>query len=185
MALVGAGVQAHAHVEVLSAVLPGAHLRIHDRHPERAAAVAAGATALGRLGSVRVADTPIAAIHGADVAITMVSFGPDRQSVPADAFRETRLVVAVDYDMCLPGAIARDAALFVVDEVGQFRANRDRGTFAGYPDPAGTVGAFMDAARPSGRVVVIHLGTGVADLVFGDAILREAASRGLGTVLPG
>jgi hypothetical protein len=32
--------------------------------------------------------------------------------------------------------------------------------------------------------VVIHLGTGVADLVFGDAIVRAAQARGLGTLLP-
>ena len=103
----------------------------------------------------------------------------------ADAFRETGLVVTVDYDMCLPGGIAREADLFVVDEVGQFAVNRERGVFVGYPDPAGTMGGLMDTPRPSGQVVVVHLGTGVADLVFGDAILRTAGARGLGTVLPG
>jgi hypothetical protein len=35
-----------------------------------------------------------------------------------------------------------------------------------------------------GRVVVTHLGVGLADLVFGDAILRRAEAAGLGTVLP-
>ena len=39
--------------------------------------------------------------------------------------------------------------------------------------------------RPrAGRVVVTHLGVGLADLVFGAAILDRAAERGLGTVLP-
>jgi hypothetical protein len=93
-------------------------------------------------------------------------------------------VVTVDYDMCLPGAVAHEAVLFMVDEVGQFAANRQRGLFAGYPDPAGTIGELLDAPRPSGRVVVVHLGTGVADLVFGDAITRAAEARQLGAVLP-
>jgi ornithine cyclodeaminase/alanine dehydrogenase-like protein (mu-crystallin family) len=184
VALVGAGVQALAHVEVLAQVLPDAHLRIHDRHPERAAAVAARASEIGRFSSVDTTDDPVAALLGADVAITMVSFGPDRQSVPAEAFRHTPLVVTVDYDMCLPAVIAHEADLFVVDEDGQFLANRDRGIFAGYPDPTGMMGELLGAPRPSGQVVVIHLGTGVADLVFGDAIVRAAQARGLGTLLP-
>jgi ornithine cyclodeaminase/alanine dehydrogenase-like protein (mu-crystallin family) len=184
VALVGAGVQASAHVEVLAEVLPDARLRIHDRHPERAAAVAASAGSAGFSG-VSTHDTAEAAIGGADVAITMVSFGPERQSLPPDAFRETPLVITVDYDMCLPAVIAHEARLFVVDEEGQFLANRERGLFAGYPDPTGMMGELLDAPRPPGQVVVVHLGTGVADLVLGDAILRAATARGVGTVLPG
>jgi hypothetical protein len=33
-------------------------------------------------------------------------------------------------------------------------------------------------------VVVTHLGVGLADLVFADAIVRAATSAGLGTTLP-
>jgi ornithine cyclodeaminase/alanine dehydrogenase-like protein (mu-crystallin family) len=33
-------------------------------------------------------------------------------------------------------------------------------------------------------VVVSHLGVGLADVVFGDAILRRAAKAGLGVELP-
>jgi len=39
------------------------------------------------------------------------------------------------------------------------------------------------APRPVGRVVATHLGTGLADVVFGSAILVEATTRGRGTVL--
>jgi ornithine cyclodeaminase/alanine dehydrogenase-like protein (mu-crystallin family) len=38
--------------------------------------------------------------------------------------------------------------------------------------------------RPSGRVVVTHLGVGLADLVFADAVLARAAASGLGVDLP-
>jgi hypothetical protein len=37
---------------------------------------------------------------------------------------------------------------------------------------------------PSGRVVTTHLGVGLADVVFGAAILRRAEALGLGTLLP-
>ena len=83
--------------------------------------------------------------------------------------------------------VARSAALFLVDDRGQFVANRDAGQFDDYPDPTATLGeAILDGTpRPaSGRVVVTHLGVGLADVVFGDAILQRAAAAGLGTVLP-
>ena len=35
-----------------------------------------------------------------------------------------------------------------------------------------------------GRVVVTHLGVGLADVVFGDAILHAAEELGLGILLP-
>jgi ornithine cyclodeaminase/alanine dehydrogenase-like protein (mu-crystallin family) len=184
VALIGAGIQGEAHVEMLGAVLPGSHLRIHDRDRERAARLARSVPA-ARVSGVTAVDDAVEAVRGADVVITMVSFGPKRQTLPADAVADAGLVVTVDYDMCLPAAVARDAAMFLVDEAGQFLANRASGIFRDYPDPSGTIGDRLDDPRPSGQVVVVHLGTGVADLVFGDAVLHAAEAQGLGTPLPG
>jgi ornithine cyclodeaminase/alanine dehydrogenase-like protein (mu-crystallin family) len=97
------------------------------------------------------------------------------------------MVFAVDYATYVAAAVARDAALFVVDERAQFLANRDAGAFDGYPDPAATLGEAIAAGTPRpprGRVLVTHLGVGLADLVFSDAIVRRAAERGLGVLLP-
>jgi ornithine cyclodeaminase/alanine dehydrogenase-like protein (mu-crystallin family) len=187
VALIGAGAQAEGHVEVLRSILPDSHLRIHDRDAQRARALAARAADTGSFLSATTSDSAATAISGAEVVLTMVSFGPDRQGVPAEAFREARLVIAVDYDMCLPSSVAQEADLFLVDEVGQFLANRDGGIFQGYPDPAGTIGERLarSGAGPTGRLVAVHLGTGVADLVLGDAVLRIAQANGLGTALPG
>lgn len=182
--LVGAGVQGDSHVSVLSHVLPGCRLVIHDRDGERAAALAARARDLAAFQEVATAASATEAIRGSDVAVTLIAFGPHRQQVPAAAFDGCRLIVAVDYDMCLPAMVVNEASLFVVDELGQFLANRSGAVFAGYPDPAGTIGAWLDRPTPQGRVVVTHLGVGLADVVFGDAILREAQEHGLGTLLP-
>jgi hypothetical protein len=32
-------------------------------------------------------------------------------------------------------------------------------------------------------VLIAHLGAGLADVVFGDAVLRAAAAQGIGTIL--
>lgn len=103
-----------------------------------------------------------------------------------DWVREDALVVAVDYATMCAASLARDAALFVVDERGQFVANRDAGQFDGYPDPTATLGEAILADRrrpPHGRVVVTHLGVGLADVVFARAIVDRAVELGLGTPL--
>ena len=68
-------------------------------------------------------------------------------------------------------------------------SHRPTGTvfrFDGYPDPISTIGEAIlaNTARPMGRVVITHLGVGLADLVFADAIVRAAEARGLGVELP-
>jgi ornithine cyclodeaminase/alanine dehydrogenase-like protein (mu-crystallin family) len=180
VALIGAGVQARSHLAVLAEVLPGADLSIADHHVDRAEAVAREARERGAFGALRVSSLAADAVDGADIVLCLISFGPDRQSIPVEAFGPRALVVAVDYDMCVPAALARDAGLFLVDERGQYLDNRSKGVFSGYPDPHQTIGEALVArtrAPNHGRVLVTHLGVGLADLVFADAVLRAAAER--------
>ncbi len=186
-AIIGAGVQGRSHLAILGRLLPGVHIAIFDRHPDRAEALAATARATDGVGGATVAGAAPDATRAADVVITAASFGPVRQVMTADWLADDALVVAVDYATTCAASVAREAGLFLVDELGQFVANRDAGQFDDYPDPAATLGEAIlrQIARPaSGRVVVTHLGVGLADLVFGDAIVRRAAAAGLGVVLP-
>jgi ornithine cyclodeaminase/alanine dehydrogenase-like protein (mu-crystallin family) len=170
---------------------------------------------------VSVASVP-EAVESADVVISMVSFGPDRQSLDPTRLRSDVIFIAVDYDMQAPAALAREAE-FIVDERAQFLAARAGGAFAGYPDPHATIGELLrgagtgtvlgagagtgegagasrgagagastgagaalggEADRASGRILVTHLGVGLADVVFGSAILARAEQLGLGRMLP-
>ena len=186
-ALIGAGVQGHSHLAVLGRVLPGVALTLFDRHPERAEALAAVARETDGIDDVALADDARAAVRDADVVVTAASFGPVRQVMTAEWLAADALVVPVDYATYLAAEVAQDAALFLVDDRGQFLANRDAGLFDGYPDPSATIGEALLAGtgRPAtGRVVVTHLGVGLADVVFGAAIVRRAEALGLGTLLP-
>jgi ornithine cyclodeaminase/alanine dehydrogenase-like protein (mu-crystallin family) len=191
VALIGAGVQARGHLPVIAHVSPGARVVLVDRDEVKARALAEDATAgregLSRLGlaSIEVAAEVGEALAGADLVITVVSFGPDRQAIPLEAFAPRSTIVAVDYDMCVPAALAASADLFLTDDRGQFLANRSAMVFRGYPEPSLTIGEAILAAtpRPAGRVLISHLGVGLADVVFADAILRRAESLGLGTLL--
>jgi ornithine cyclodeaminase/alanine dehydrogenase-like protein (mu-crystallin family) len=176
--MIGAGVQARSHLAILAEVLPAADLVIADRHADRAESVALEASESGAFRNVRGTTRSVEAIEGADIVLGLVSFGSQRQSIPVEAFARDALVVAVDYDMSVPAALADEAGLFVVDERGQFLANRSTGIFAGYPDPAQTIGEALLAGTPrpaQGRTLVTHLGVGLADLIFADAVLRRNA----------
>lgn len=182
--LIGAGAQGHSHVLVLGHVLPGLELTVVDRDPARSEALAAEAATTPGIAAARaVADARTA---GADVVVTAASFGPIRQVMTNDWLGEQVTVVPVDDATYCAAEVARAAALFLVDERAQFEANRAAGEFDDYPGPAATIGeAILDGRpRPPGRVVVSHLGVGLADVVFGAAIVAQAEALGLGTILP-
>ena len=184
-ALIGAGVQGRSHLAVLGHVIPGLELAIFDRHPERAEALAAAARDTSGIAAARAASSARDAVEGADVVVTAASFGPVRQLMTNDWLTPRVLVVPVDYATYCAAEVARDADLFLVDHRDQFLANRDAGLFDGYPDPGAMLGEAIRGAwpRPNGRVVVTHLGVGLADVIFGAAILRAGESRGLGVEL--
>jgi ornithine cyclodeaminase/alanine dehydrogenase-like protein (mu-crystallin family) len=188
VAIIGAGVQGRSHLSVVAHLLPGASLVVHDVDAPRAAALVEVARDTAGVGEADISDSARAAVDGADIVITAAAFTtPDRrQSMPPDWLADHALVVPVDYATICSAAVARDAALFLVDERAQFLANRDAGQFDDYPDPTATLGEALltGTPRPPGRVVVTHLGVGLADVVFAGAILARAATGGLGIELP-
>src|SRR5688572_24337156 len=189
-AIIGAGVQGHSHLEVLGHVLPGVELAIHDRHGDRAAALADAARATPGIAAAVAVASARGAANRADVVITAASFTDPahRQSMTADWLAPDALVIPVDYATMCAAEVAREAALFLVDDLGQFMANRQAGQFDGYPEPVATLGEAILAGtgRPAGgRVVVTHLGVGLADVIFADAIVQRAEAAGLGTALGG
>ena len=150
--------------------------------------MATPATTTEGIGSVSVAASARAAVDGADVVVTVASFvpPPERQVMTNAWLSPHALVVPVDYATYCAAEVARDAGLFLVDHTAQFLVNRDIGNFDGYPEPTAMIGEALarDMPRPGGRVVATHLGTGLADVIFGSAILAMATERGLGIVLP-
>ncbi|HJX67381.1 MAG TPA: hypothetical protein VJ258_01510, partial [Candidatus Limnocylindrales bacterium] len=174
------------HLPMVGYLLPGARVRVVDVDPARAAGLAEESRAVEGISSIEAVASVDQAVDSADVVISMVSFGPKHQTLDPASLAPDALFVAVDYDMQAPAALAQEA-LFVVDERDQFLATRSGSTFAGYPDPDATLGeVFRGDAPPrtGGRVLVTHLGVGLADVVFAAAILARAEQLGLGRLLP-
>lgn len=187
-AIVGAGVQGRAHLPVLGHLLPGVEVRIFDRHSERAEALAALARETPGIAAATTAPDARSAVAEADVVVTCASFAtPERRQVMTNEWlARNALVVPVDYATYCSAEVARSAAWFLVDDRGQFLANRDAGQFDSYPDPTATFGeAILGGLErpPDGRVVATHLGVGLADVVFGAAIVERATELGLGQLL--
>jgi len=186
-ALIGAGVQGRSHVPVLGAVLPGVEVSLFDPSADRLQSLAELGRETDGIGGIAVAPTAREAIAGADVVVTAAAFGPVRQVMTNDWLEPDCLVVPVDYATYCSAEVARDASLFLIDHRGQLEAGRAAGLFEGYPEPVATLGEAILAGTPRpahGRVVAMHLGVGLADVIFGSAILARATALGLGVVLP-
>ncbi len=119
-ALVGAGRQGWAHLEMLADEVPGlARVAISARFPEEIDALVAQAVAAG-IPAVP-AGSPTEAVAGADVIVTVTSSATPL--FPADAVSDRALVCAVGatkYDRCEidPALVARSAAVVCDDVTG-------------------------------------------------------------------
>ena len=170
---------------------PALELTIFDRHPDRAAALAdeAARTAGHRRGAMAAATRP----RRDRDRPTSSSRRPrsrrptSARSLTDDWLAPDALVVAVDYATYCAAAVAREAALFLVDQREQFLANRDAGQLRRLPgsrrdarrgDPRGHAAA---GARPRRRQPPRRR-AGRSRLRRRDP--RGALERGLGTVLP-
>jgi alanine dehydrogenase len=189
IAILGAGVQAASHAEMLRGLLPTAQLMIYDRHRDRAQSIADEAAAAGQ--AAVVAATAREAASSAQVVITVASLGGAAQPMTPDWLAPGTVVVAVDFATYASAALARAVDRFVVDDRGQFLAYRDSGYFEGYPEPDATMGEQLDGgagsiqARGHGLpALVTHLGVGLADVIFADAIRRRAEQVDAGIELP-
>jgi ornithine cyclodeaminase/alanine dehydrogenase len=190
-ALVGAGVQGRAHAAMLGALLPGVRLAIHDRHPERAEALAVEATGLPGVAEAISADDRATALREADVVVTATSLtgraAPGSTIGAADVGPDA-LILPVDYATVVSADLVSSASTFIVDRRDELDANRRNGRLVGWPDPTATFGELLlsgtgPADRAPGLAVALHQGPGIADVIVADAVLRRALAAGEGIEL--
>jgi ornithine cyclodeaminase/alanine dehydrogenase-like protein (mu-crystallin family) len=181
--ILGCGRQGHAHLELAEEVFPSLRrATLSDRHPERADALAAAHPQL----DVEVASSAEGIAGGADVVVTTAAIVRD----PGRPLRRVHLadatvVCAVDFDATLSADLFEDAALFVVDDVAQYRFYRDQGYFAGYPDDPIELCDALDRAggHPPGLRVFVPLGIALEDVAVAAEVARRAAEAGIGQQL--
>ncbi len=183
VAIIGTGVQARSHLPVIAA-LGYREVRLWGRRRESVDGLLEWAREA--VPSIEVAPAPSmrAAVEDAAVVITAITQGVDVARVDATWLRADALLVPVDYGATMPGSLAAER-LFLADDPQQFAAVRAVvPALAGYRDPDGPSGAYLDGhERPRG-VLVQNLGSAAADVHFADAVIRRADERGIGARLP-
>jgi hypothetical protein len=83
------------------------------------------------------------------------------------------LLLPLDFDFYASADAVAAADLFVTDDVAQFETYRGHGHFAGWPTPAGSVGAALEDALRGQRVIACNLGVAALDAAFARAVLEQ------------
>jgi ornithine cyclodeaminase/alanine dehydrogenase len=173
--VLGLGEQGKYHVRVLRELNP--NVEIHAFDPNR--------TRVEQFeGAVRGHETPRAAVDGADVVITAGPILEDPDPlISRHWLREQCLLLPLDFNSYVRADAIEGAALFVVDDVAQFDYYRESGYFAGWPNPAGSVGDALRAGWSGDSVSCVNLGIGALDAAFAAAVLERAAHEAVGTLI--
>jgi ornithine cyclodeaminase/alanine dehydrogenase-like protein (mu-crystallin family) len=182
--ILGCGRQGTAHLELAAEVFPALRRAVQfDRHPDRAETLAAAHPRL----EIEVTSTAAGIAAGTDVVVTTAAIvrSPDRP-IRREHLAGATVACAVDFDATLSDDLFDDAALFVVDDVPQYRYYRDQGYFAGYPDDPIELCDALDpaATHPPGLRVLVPLGIALEDVAVAAEVNRRASEAGLGTELP-
>ena len=184
MGIIGCGRQGNVHLELAAQVFPTlGRASLLDRHPERSEALAVAHPNL----EVRAAANAEEVADGADVVITTAAIVRDPERPLRSAhLADATVACAIDFDASLSEDVFEEAALFVVDDLTQYRYYREQGYFAGYPEDPVELSDALDPATPheSGLRIFVPLGIALEDVAVAAEVNRRAAEQGLGTELP-
>lgn len=179
--IVGAGVQGRRHLELLLELRPEIEeLRVFDAVPE------ASRSLLELAGDRRtvLASSAEDALAGVDLALTMVTVPLGSRLTCAETAPDA-LLVPVDYDDAMGSSAANEAALYVVDDLGQYGSVLDE-HFGGFRDPDGELAEVVAGRREvpeRGRRMFLNMGIAMDDVALGALCYERAVERGLGTAI--
>ncbi|HWD75011.1 MAG TPA: ornithine cyclodeaminase family protein [Solirubrobacteraceae bacterium] len=196
LAILGAGVQARAHLAALASVRAWSEVRVYAPTPEHARAVVAAGAGPTQPPLARVIDVPTAgrAVDGADVVVTATSSrtpvlehgwlapGAHVNAVGASSPNSRELSV----ETVTAAALFCDSRESVRNEAGEFRLAVEQGAIAGDDHIRAELGEVL-AGIAAGRrdddelTVFRSLGIGVEDLAAARLTVANARRRGLGT----
>ncbi len=189
VAVLGAGVQAAAHLRMLAAVFPGLErVMVWNRTPHRVPALlAAVEVPWPAMAADRIGD----AVADADAILCCTAAAEPILGV--NCVRPGRMVVQAGYHEVSFDAIAASDTV-LVDLWGEFRLSSAKslfqmhraGRFAADGVAADLPALVLDGWRPRSQASVYFssFGLNLFDVALAGRVLRQAAAQGLGTVLP-
>lgn len=176
VAIIGFGVQGRSHAEIVRTLRPDAEVVAWG--PRLSGPVTDSVEGLEVAGQVREA------VVGADVVITSGPMG--RAAAPLIEpgwLAPDCLVLPVDYDALVRPEVSQAADLFVVDDLAQYGSFVDRGSFAGWARPHGSLGDSL-GSTPTGRLrLATCLGVGSVDAAIAGVVRDRALATEAGSPL--
>jgi ornithine cyclodeaminase/alanine dehydrogenase-like protein (mu-crystallin family) len=186
VAIIGAGVQARAHVDAMRAVLDDPEIRIYARRPDAAEALASEVGAAG-------SPSPDAALFGAEVVCTTTSSREPvlehRWLAPGAHINAVGSSIPtareLDTETMSKASLYVDRRESTLNEAGDYLIPAEEGVLG--PDhikaELGEVLAGLAPGRTDEEELTVFksLGIAVEDLAAADLVVRRAREQGLGT----
>lgn len=178
LAIVGAGVQGRRHLELLLEQRPGIEqVRVFDAVPDASHALL---TLAGEREGV-IAASAEHALEGADLVVTVVTV-PLEPRLDASNTDADAVLLPVDYDDALGAGAANAAALYAVDDPGQYASVAGE-HWSGFREPDGELAQVVSGALAlpdRGRRVFLNMGIAMDDVALGALCYDRALERGVG-----
>ena len=168
----GTGVQARSHCQILEG-LGRDHLTVWGRRAEALRELQEWAEE--HTPGLRLSTTTdrAKALDGAGVVISGIIAGLRGQELSPSEVASDATLLPLDY-ASIAGAEIAGRATVAADDLEQFEALRPLKHGEDYPSATVATGALLRDGRPDGLVVVQNLGSGLADVVLADAVVRAA-----------
>ncbi len=183
LGMVGCGAQGRRNLDVILAERPEIEeIRAYDRAPTATDAL----LALAGERRTFAAPTPEAALDGADIVVTAITVSLGQGRLTGEGTEADAVFLPLDYDDALAPAAAHAAALYTVDDLGQYRSTFHE-SFAGFPEPQGELADIVAgrlAIPTDARSMLMHLGIAMDDVALGALAYDRAVERGIGQTVP-
>jgi ornithine cyclodeaminase len=192
LAIIGAGTQAHTHLQAMMAVRPVRRVRVYSAPAQSAATFAERESRLTGL-DVEAVDTAQEAVAGADLICTVTSatepvllgewISPGAHINAVGAYTPTTR--ELDSALVAHASLYADRRESLLGEAGEFLIPRAEGLI-GDDHIVGEIAEVLTGkarARTSPEEITLFksLGIAIEDLAAAHAVYRAAADRGLGT----
>lgn len=188
LGIIGYGVQAESHLDLLLAAFDLQEVHVWGRNPERCAAFADKMMKRHNV-TITAVDSAEAAVRDKDLVISVISFDtPPEKQLRGAWLKPGSVVCPVEYDSAWDRPTFQQAELFVTDDITQYDQYRHKGFFKDIPTPAydlaDLVGPNAPTRSPQSVAVAVNLGVGIMDIAFAHELYRQARDKRIGTLLP-
>jgi ornithine cyclodeaminase/alanine dehydrogenase-like protein (mu-crystallin family) len=161
----------------------------YDRRRDAAERFAAEMADRHRI-AVAVCDDPQGAVASADIIVTATEIRKDPAPViRAEWVRPGAFCMSVDFDAQFTPEAMRGMDLLATDDVPQLEQYRAMGYFRATPPVRTDLGDVVAGRTPGRtgdrqRILSLHLGLAIADMVTAVLVYERARAQGIGIPLP-